>query len=410
VTYLADLCKCILSGQWGVFGEVGEDGTWRLRLNEFAHVLKMASRVPDGVEGTLLRRLDSLPYTARQVVLRVVCITVIGGRGAMDLLLHLLTHVAPFSQARNTLLCPPPPLGSFCLHAALHYSCHTREISAKSPVAVQGWSFFTLSRCISNYLSCYWEAVVRSHSLMNAHHGGHSRLSVEGSTYSGVLNNTAHDPNRRFSYPSRRVKPVAMNGKGIGGAKGSSYEGEGGGWCSGVGEDGMVLVSTSIPIALYCPLVELPPPPGSRQALLVYLELLETGGFLRVEQGNQSFVCDDMMLLDKVYANTPFKLRKALHREAAAWLSDRHRTSFRDRAEVMPVLIHHLTQAHQEGRAQAMLAILKVLGGRFLDRWVLQHVRTLVAMRENVNNPASMEFMVSGGNTQFCCGPTLPTL
>lgn len=49
------------------FGEVGEDGTWRLRLNEFAHVLKLASRVPPGVEGTLQRRLDNLPYNARQV-------------------------------------------------------------------------------------------------------------------------------------------------------------------------------------------------------------------------------------------------------------------------------------------------------------------------------------------------------
>lgn len=49
------------------FGEVGEDGTWRLRLNEFAHVLKLASRVPPGVEGALQRRLDNLPYNARQV-------------------------------------------------------------------------------------------------------------------------------------------------------------------------------------------------------------------------------------------------------------------------------------------------------------------------------------------------------
>lgn len=62
----------------------------------------------------------------------------------------------------------------------------------------------------------------------------------------------------------------------------------------------------------------------------------------------------------QVYASTPFKLRKGLHKEAAKWISERHRRDFRDRADVMPVLISHLTQAHEEARAQAMLAVLKV--------------------------------------------------
>lgn len=82
VSYLADLCKSLIGvtrsganggggggngGSSTSFGQVGEDGTWRLRLNEFAHVLKLASRVPPGVEGALQRRLDELPYNARQV-------------------------------------------------------------------------------------------------------------------------------------------------------------------------------------------------------------------------------------------------------------------------------------------------------------------------------------------------------
>lgn len=82
VSYLADLCRSLVgvarsgvSGNGGSmsFGEVGEDGTWRLRLNEFAHVLKLASRVPPGVEGALQRRLDNLPYNARQVGVGVLC-------------------------------------------------------------------------------------------------------------------------------------------------------------------------------------------------------------------------------------------------------------------------------------------------------------------------------------------------
>lgn len=80
VSYVADLCRSLTGTSRGAaaagsgssggasFGEVGEDGTWRLRLNEFAHVLKLASRVPAGVEGALQRRLDELPYNARQVV------------------------------------------------------------------------------------------------------------------------------------------------------------------------------------------------------------------------------------------------------------------------------------------------------------------------------------------------------
>lgn len=81
MSYLADLCRSLVgvtrrgststSGGVASFGEVGEDGTWRLRLNEFAHVLKLASGVPAEVEGGLLRRLDELPYTARQVGIMV---------------------------------------------------------------------------------------------------------------------------------------------------------------------------------------------------------------------------------------------------------------------------------------------------------------------------------------------------
>lgn len=72
MSYLSDLCRSLVGvtrggGSGASFGDVGEDGTWRLRLNEFAHVLKLASRVPPGVEGELQSRLDELPYKARHV-------------------------------------------------------------------------------------------------------------------------------------------------------------------------------------------------------------------------------------------------------------------------------------------------------------------------------------------------------
>ena len=94
MSYLADLCRSLVgvargggggssSSSSSRFGHVGEDGTWRLRLNEFAHVLKLASRVPPGVEGALQRRLDDLPYTARQVKLLVVAVVVVAAAAAV---------------------------------------------------------------------------------------------------------------------------------------------------------------------------------------------------------------------------------------------------------------------------------------------------------------------------------------
>lgn len=77
MSYLSELCRSLVGvSRRGTevevgtsCGEVGEDGMWRLRLNEFAHVLKLASRVPPNVEREIQNRLDTLPYTLRQVQL-----------------------------------------------------------------------------------------------------------------------------------------------------------------------------------------------------------------------------------------------------------------------------------------------------------------------------------------------------
>lgn len=92
-----------MSGGVGGFGEVGEDGTWRLRLNEFAHVLKLASMVPVGVEGELQRRLDELPYTARQESVDDFCESGGGGDGGA------LAALAPSICTVVMVNCSPPP-------------------------------------------------------------------------------------------------------------------------------------------------------------------------------------------------------------------------------------------------------------------------------------------------------------
>lgn len=42
----------------------------------------------------------------------------------------------------------------------------------------------------------------------------------------------------------------------------------------------------------------------------------------------------------------------------------------------------------------ASALVFKVLGGRFLDRWVLEHVRPLVSIRVNPRNPSASEHLV----------------
>ncbi|CAN0184561.1 unnamed protein product, partial [Discosporangium mesarthrocarpum] len=388
VTYLAELCRTIV---WGVFGEVGEDGTWRLRLNEFAHILKLASKVPEKIGEALRRRLDTLPYTARQVVLRAVCVAAVGGRGGVDLLLHLLTHVVPFKQARGkavSAVCPYGTGGAETNAAPLPPCLFFRPRLDGSASPFRGNPLATVTPAVAAISSCHPAtcclAVVNSHDVFgnNPSSGGSGgdggggggqrkgSLAVQGLDYSFAQRRASAPclalPEAVSAAAATRAAAVGWEagrreGKaGVTHDLGEGWGGRGGGGGGDRGMNARWRDEKEAAAAAAAAAVQRRDGPESMEALCSCLTMLEAGGFLRVEEGGQSFVCDDLMLLDKVYASMPFKLRKALHREAAAWLSARHRSSFQDRAQVMPVLIHHLTQAHQEGRAQAMLAVLKV--------------------------------------------------
>ncbi len=47
-------------------------------------------------------------------------------------------------------------------------------------------------------------------------------------------------------------------------------------------------------------------------------------------------------------------------------------------------------------------SFVKVIGGRFLDRWVLEHVRPLVSIRENPRNPTASEHLVRNRDNETC--------
>eukprot|EP00903_Cladosiphon_okamuranus_P010785 g10191.t1 len=407
VSYLTDLCRSLVgvarsgrSGGGGTmsFGEVGEDGTWRLRLNEFAHVLKLASRVPPGVEGALQRRLDNLPYNARQVVLRVVCVTVVAGIGETDLLLHLLTNVAPFKEYWKAVVSQDEggdtPARRRSSRSRRRTSIRPRRSFTSSPVLSPG-------------------RPASANTAGSSEDGGAGGTAPQGSSNIGG------------SLPPERgdgLQPMLASASVASAAEFLREEEAGGGAQQGVSVNTVPAVATraaagmggearggsglsTFPVSPTAAASSGPPGMTSgEEALRSCLAMLEAGGFLRVCEGGKTFICDDVMLIDQVYASTPFKLRKGLHKEAAQWISDRHRRDFRDRADVMPMLISHLTQAHEEARAQAMLAVLKVLGGRFLDRWVLEHVRPLVSIRENPRNPTASEHLA------LCVLPALPSL
>lgn len=54
-----------------------------------------------------------------QVVLRVVCLCVVAGLGHMDLLLHLLTNVAPFNKVSDAILTMCPSRARCKMRAAM---------------------------------------------------------------------------------------------------------------------------------------------------------------------------------------------------------------------------------------------------------------------------------------------------
>ncbi|CAN0204257.1 unnamed protein product [Ectocarpus sp. 6 AP-2014] len=438
VSYLADLCRSLTGTSRGAagsgssggtsFGEVGEDGTWRLRLNEFAHVLKLASRVPAGVEGALQRRLDELPYNARQVVLRVVCVTVVAGVGEIDLLLHLLTNVAPFKEYWKAVVSQhesgEAPTRRRSSRSRRRTGTPPRRSLTLSPVNTSPSVASTpATDAASTGASAVARAAVERRDIVRGGGGGGggsgmAHADAEAAPPEAAIA-TRQSPPRVQSMSEAAAAAMTEFLRDEAGAAGAEQDrkrtrsdvpGRPTARDSG-GDAGLRTTTPASPATARSAASAIDKSAGvdsepgtGEEALRSCLAMLEAGGFLRLCEGGKTFVCDDMMLMDQVYASTPFKLRKSLHKEAAQWISDRHRRDFRDRADVMPMLINHLTQAHEEARAQAMLAVLKVLGGRFLDRWVLEHVRQLVSIRETPRNPTASEHLA------LCVLPALPSL
>ncbi|CAN0024144.1 unnamed protein product, partial [Hapterophycus canaliculatus] len=361
VSYLADLCKSLIgvtrcgingggSGSGGgstSFGQVGEDGTWRLRLNEFAHVLKLASRVPPGVEGALQRRLDELPYNARQVVLRVVCVTVVAGIGETELLLHLLTNVAPFKEYWKAVVAqyengdtPARRRGSRSRRRA---SIPPRRSFTSSPVPASSRTAIASAAAAAAATTAAARAAAMSKTKerVDAEEGVEAAGAAAAAATAAVATAAAAAAARAAGVVAgglspARGRPVASAvpvisaaavaaaaeflGSEDGGSalttvaaaaaaavRGGGIEQDGTRERPGVssGEAGLrTPPRTSPPVS----------PAGSKttsgcsgsgsgaggEALRSCLAMLEAGGFLRVCEGGKCFICDDAMLMDQV--------------------------------------------------------------------------------------------------------------
>jgi class 3 adenylate cyclase len=159
------------------------------------------------------------------------------------------------------------------------------------------------------------------------------------------------------------------------------------------------------------------PPPGGRIALLheenlllATLKQLEKYHFLVLSSdggfSGSFFHCRDLLLIDHVYASLPFKQRCQLHMALGRWiLVSQEREDVQ--TKYLPLLVHHFTQAHAEDKAQAYLTVLKVLGGTYVDNWILENVRLYLP---NLGLNADPSSITQAQYSAICVLPALPGL
>jgi hypothetical protein len=103
------------------------------------------------------------------------------------------------------------------------------------------------------------------------------------------------------------------------------------------------------------------------------LKLLDANTFLSFKDGVVTL--NDMFMVDTVCSTIPFKQRMALHEYIAQWHKDQTKHDIGERMKRFPTIVHHYVMANKEERASAELMMLNLLGGDFIDKWVLKQVR-----------------------------------
>jgi hypothetical protein len=87
-------------------------------------------------------------------------------------------------------------------------------------------------------------------------------------------------------------------------------------------------------------------------------------------------------MVDTVISVMPFKQREALHLAVANWHKEMTKDDLGERMKRFPIIVHHYVMANKEERASAELMMLNLLGGDYIDKWVLEEVKPMLGDRK----------------------------
>ncbi|GMI06814.1 hypothetical protein TrVE_jg14385 [Triparma verrucosa] len=325
---------------------VDDHGNLSFGEMDLSFMLEIASTVPSKVQrgiSNLVARLE----TNMQLILKVICI--VGGNAPVNLILHLLETVKPFNLYWSTLCSELP-------RTSIH---HEQQDPAKNPPSFSRQSSAPLAGKRNSHefnflrrkdaaeqlrvskLKAYKEKFAKRRSqTMSAGEGGEGQSSISvGKTNS-----------------DRERKSEGDKGEGL-----TEEEEE-----VGNGEKGIAFTD-QMHSRGYELLVETMTRLSSKQFFQFNPTELEKGVNVT-----------DMFMVDTVCGVMPFQQRTSLHEAVAQWHKMETEHDIGERMKRFPIIVHHYVMAMKEERASAELMMLNLLGGDYIDQWVLKQVKPML--------------------------------
>lgn len=312
---------------------VDESGNLSFGEMDLSFMLEIASAVPSKVQrsiSSLVARLDS----TMQIILKVICIS--GGNSPFELLLLLLENVKPFSLFWNSL----------CKNESQYY-----EKGVKGEDDEEGR--FTEGELPQSEAHAQEEALNDKRSLFRKQMSAplaSKRNSYElGFAQKKDPKMRARDSTIKLMKRTSVIAEIPLQKSATMAEEVEEKDGSG-------KEENLRLVG--------------------RDILRRTLKLLEINHFLAYDNGVVTL--SDMFMVDTVCSTIPFKHRIALHEYVAQWHKDQTMHDIGERVKRFPIIVHHYVMANKEERASALLMMLNLFGGTFIDKWVLENVKPML--------------------------------
>ncbi|GMH52011.1 hypothetical protein TL16_g01138 [Triparma laevis f. inornata] len=303
---------------------VDDHGNLSFGEMDLSFLLEIASTVPSKVQrgiSNLVARLE----TNMQLILKVICI--VGGNAPVNLILHLLETELPKG-------------GGVIAHQNSSNSVPTFSRQNSAPMAARA------SNHEFNFLRRKDAAEQLRDSKLKAYKAKFERRSKTSSAGNGEDGLMMVDDQGRKSEGARQ------------GLMRESEVGEGGDeveFTEQMHNRGYeILVNTM-----------------SRLASKQFFEFDPT----ELEKG---VTVTDMFMVDTVCGVMPFQQRTNLHEAVARWHKMETENDIGERMKRFPIIVHHYVMSNNEERASAELMMLNLLGGDYIDQWVLKQVKPML--------------------------------